>query len=40
MLRILADEGAVTRDRRKLRIADWALMRRIAQFDPAYLRAA
>ena len=40
MLRSLAEAGAITRDRRHIRIVDWDIMRRIADFDRAYLHAA
>jgi CRP-like cAMP-binding protein len=40
MLRALEEDGAITRDRRRIRIVDWQRMRRIADFDPVYLHAA
>ena len=40
MLRALERDGAITRDRREIRISDWSAMRRIADFDAAYLHAA
>ena len=40
MLRALEGDGAITRERRRIRITDWGLMRRIAHFDPDYLHAA
>ena len=40
MLRALEEDGAISRERRRSRIVDWPLMRRIAQFDPDYLHAA
>jgi CRP-like cAMP-binding protein len=40
MLRALEEDGAITRERRRIRIIDWPLMRRIAQFEPDYLHAA
>jgi hypothetical protein len=40
MLRVLESEGAIARNRRHIRIADWPYMRAIADFDPAYLHAA
>jgi CRP-like cAMP-binding protein len=40
MLRALEQDGAITRDRREIRISNWAAMRRIADFDAAYLHAA
>ena len=40
MLRALESDGAIARDRRHIRIADWQNMRSIADFDPAYLHAA
>jgi CRP-like cAMP-binding protein len=40
MLRALEADGAIARDRRHIRIADWNHMREIADFDPAYLHAA
>src|SRR3954470_6226455 len=40
MLRALEQDGAISRDRRRIRIVDWDRMRWIADFDPAYLHAA
>ncbi|QAY79874.1 Crp/Fnr family transcriptional regulator [Sphingosinicella sp. BN140058] len=40
MLRALESQGAIARDRRHIRIADWPRMRAIADFDAAYLHAA
>jgi len=40
MLRALEIEGAITRERRRIRIVDWDRMRWIADFDPVYLHAA
>jgi CRP-like cAMP-binding protein len=40
MLRSLETDGALSRSRREIRIRDWEAMRRIADFDPAYLHAA
>jgi CRP-like cAMP-binding protein len=40
MLRSLESDGAIARERRHIRIADWEHMREIADFDPAYLHAA
>lgn len=40
MLRALEQDGAIARDRRHIRIADWERMRRLADFDPVYLHAA
>jgi CRP-like cAMP-binding protein len=40
MLRVLEEDGAITRERRQIRIVDWDRMRRIADFDRAYLHAA
>jgi CRP-like cAMP-binding protein len=40
MLRVLEQDGAIARERRHIRIVDWDLMRRIADFDRAYLHAA
>jgi CRP-like cAMP-binding protein len=40
MLRALEDDGAISRDGRQLRIADWDRLRKIGDFDPAYLHAA
>jgi CRP-like cAMP-binding protein len=40
MLRALEQDGALSRDRREIRISDWAAMQRIADFDPGYLHAA
>lgn len=40
MLRALEEDGAITRERRRIRIVDWDRMRRIADFDPVYLHAA
>jgi CRP-like cAMP-binding protein len=39
-LRALTEEGAIARDGREIRISDWARMRKIADFDPAYLHDA
>lgn len=40
MLRALAEDGAIEREKRRVTIRDWARMRRIADFDPAYLHEA
>jgi len=40
MLRELTSEGVISREGRSVRITDWDLMRRVADFDPAYLHAA
>jgi CRP-like cAMP-binding protein len=40
MLHELGRDGVIVRDKRQVEITDWASMRRIAQFDPAYLHAA
>lgn len=40
MLRVLEEDGAIVRERRHIRIVDWDVMRRIADFDRAYLHAA
>jgi CRP-like cAMP-binding protein len=40
MLRALEEAGAIARERRRIRIADWDRMRRLADFDPVYLHAA
>jgi CRP-like cAMP-binding protein len=40
MLRALEEAGVIERTRRRVRIVDWAGMREIADFDPAYLHAA
>jgi CRP-like cAMP-binding protein len=40
MLQELARDGVIARDKREVSITDWARMRRIAGFDPAYLHAA
>jgi CRP-like cAMP-binding protein len=40
MLRVLERDGAIARERRDIRIVNWQAMRRIADFDPAYLHAA
>lgn len=40
MLHSLSAEGVITRDKRLVEILDWERMRRIADFDPAYLHAA
>jgi CRP-like cAMP-binding protein len=37
MLRELTEEGSITRDARRIRIADWPRMKRTADFSPAYL---
>lgn len=40
MLQALGSEGVIVRDKRAIHIADWPRMRRVADFDPAYLHAA
>lgn len=40
MLRALAEEGVIVRDRRHIQVADWRRLRMVAQFDPVYLHAA
>lgn len=40
MLRTLAEEGALARDRRHIQVADWARLRTIGAFDPVYLHEA
>ena len=40
VLHALAATGAIQRQERKLEIRDWARLRQIADFDPAYLHAA
>ena len=40
MLHELGRDGVIVRDKREVEITDWARMRRIADFDPAYLHAA
>ena len=40
MLHELGHEGVIVRHQREVQIIDWARMRRIADFDPAYLHAA
>ena len=40
MLRDLDEDGAISRNGRDVRITDWKRLRRIADFDPAYLHAA
>jgi CRP-like cAMP-binding protein len=40
MLRILTDEGSLTRNGRRARIVDWTRMRRTADFSPDYLHLA
>jgi CRP-like cAMP-binding protein len=40
MLAQLDREGVIRRDQRSVEISDWNRMRRIADFDPAYLHAA
>jgi CRP-like cAMP-binding protein len=40
MLRALEEDGVIERAGREIRVADWALMKRVADFDPAYLHAA
>ena len=37
MLQTLGARGVITRDKRDVRIVDWEGMRRLADFDPAYL---
>jgi CRP-like cAMP-binding protein len=39
-LRALREEGALLKDTRKIRIADWSLLQRIAAFDQGYLHCA
>jgi CRP-like cAMP-binding protein len=39
MLRALAEDGVIDRDKRDLRITDWERLRSIAGFDPMYLHA-
>ena len=39
MLQALSAEGVIARDRRHLHIVDWPRMRRLADFDAAYLHA-
>jgi CRP-like cAMP-binding protein len=40
MLRELADDGVIERDKRDIQIADWARMKQVADFDAQYLHAA
>jgi CRP-like cAMP-binding protein len=40
MLMALATDGAIKRKGRKVEVNDWERLRRIADFDPAYLHAA
>ena len=40
MLRVLEEDGVIKRNGRELSVGDWALMRRVADFDPIYLHAA
>ena len=40
MLRALTEEGVIARAGRNVHIVDWPRMRRVADFDPAYLHAA
>jgi CRP-like cAMP-binding protein len=40
MLHELGRDGVIVRDKREVEITDWGRMRRIADFDPAYLHAA
>ncbi len=40
MLQELSARGVIVRDRRDVRIVDWAGLRKLADFDPAYLHLA
>ncbi|MDT8758222.1 Crp/Fnr family transcriptional regulator [Sphingomonas psychrotolerans] len=40
MLRSLTEEGAISREGREIRIADWSVMRRTADFSEEYLHLA
>ena len=40
MLQALGVKGVISRDRRVVTIIDWDGMRRVADFDPAYLHLA
>lgn len=40
MLQLLGEEGVISRDLRRVAIADWERMRQVADFDPAYLHGA
>jgi CRP-like cAMP-binding protein len=40
MLAVLDAEGVIARNRQQIQIADWPRMKRIADFDPAYLHKA
>jgi CRP-like cAMP-binding protein len=40
MLQALGNEGVIQREKRHIAIADWQRMRRVADFQPAYLHAA
>jgi CRP-like cAMP-binding protein len=39
-LRVLVEEGVISRRGRQIEVEDWELMRRVADFDPAYLHEA
>jgi len=40
MLQALGNEGVIKREKRHITIADWERMRRVADFEPAYLHVA
>jgi CRP-like cAMP-binding protein len=40
MLRALSEDGVIVRDRRRLQVANWRELRRVADFDPIYLHEA
>jgi CRP-like cAMP-binding protein len=40
MLRVLAEEGVISRRGRQIQVEDWDLMRKVADFDPVYLHEA
>lgn len=40
MLRALAEDGVIVRDRRHIQVSDWRRLRMVAQFDPVYLHDA
>jgi CRP-like cAMP-binding protein len=40
MLRALEQDGVIERQGREIRVGDWDLMKRVADFDPVYLHSA
>jgi CRP-like cAMP-binding protein len=40
MLRALEEDGVIKRHGREIRVGDWDLMKRVADFDPVYLHSA